>query len=79
MTKSARQLKKTKKIFLVFSLVFIFSACRSAEINNQSEAPAPAVEESFSIPPPNINLAKQLEISQKPEDIQLAKKIDEII
>ena len=67
--------------FLVFSLVF--SACLSSEKNiqneNQSEAVTQAAEESFTIPTPDINLTKPLEISQKPEDIELAKKIDEII
>ncbi len=34
---------------------------------------------SVEVPPSNINLAKPLEISKKPEDVALARKIDEAI
>jgi D-alanyl-D-alanine carboxypeptidase/D-alanyl-D-alanine-endopeptidase (penicillin-binding protein 4) len=81
MTKFIHTFAKPHILFLVFSL--IFSACLSSGKNNQNEnqdeTTAQAAAESFSIPAPDINLIKPLEISQKPEDVALAKKIDEII
>lgn len=69
---------KLQGFFLILSLFFF--ACRSPETNNQVEPAAlPANEASFDIAPPNINLAAPLEISKKPKDLELAKRIDEII
>lgn len=48
--------------------------------SNQSNQNTNTEEQSnFEVSTPNINLAKPLEISQKAEDVALAKKIDEII
>ncbi len=68
---------KTQTTFLFFSI--IFTGCRASQRVSQNEAEPQTSEESFDIPAPNINLAKPLEISQKPEDRELSKKIDEII
>lgn len=55
---------------------FFFLSCFNANQTNQN----PDTEaQTFEVSTPSINLAKPLEISQKPEDVQLAKKIDEII
>jgi len=77
MAKFRSLLAKAQTYFFVFALVF--SACRAPEKINQNEIAPQSYEESFDIPPPSINLAKPLEISQKPEDLELSKKIDEII
>lgn len=73
---------KTLAFFLVFS--FIFLACRAPEKVNpieqfETQNAAQQNEATFEIAPPNINLAAPLEVSKKPEDIELARKIDEII
>lgn len=66
---------------IIVSLLFIalFSACRSSQQTTNSEDISPTNEESFTVPTSNINLAKPLEISQQPEDVALAKKINELI
>ena len=66
-------------IITIFLVSFVFSSCRTAEQAVQSEDNSTISEETHSIPAPNINLAKPLEISTKSEDVELAKKIDEII
>lgn len=73
---------KLPVFFLIVST--IFSACRTPEKiapTGQIETPssAPTDEATFDIPPPRINLAAPLEVSKKPEDIELSRKIDEII
>ncbi len=71
--------KNDQRRFFIFLLfVIMFSACRSSEQATQSEV-LPTNEESFQVSTPNINLAKPLEISNKPEDVALAQKIDETI
>ena len=65
-------------IVILFSL-FAFPSCRTAEQAVQSEDDTTISEESHSIPVPAIDLAKPLEISNRPEDVALAKKIDDII
>ena len=77
MEKFIKPIAKTLGFFLVFSL--IFTGCRAPETPYQNETVSQGNLESFDIPTPNINLAKPLEISKKPEDIELSKKIDEII
>jgi serine-type D-Ala-D-Ala carboxypeptidase/endopeptidase (penicillin-binding protein 4) len=60
--------------FLLFT--FFFASCFNPNQNsNTNTADAPA----FEVPTPQINLLKPLEVSQKAEDIALAKKIDELI
>ncbi len=71
----------TQNFFLItflLSTVF-FSACRSSESANKNEETFQSNETSFAVPDSNINLAKPLVISQKTEDVALAKKIDETI
>ena len=63
--------------FLISTL--FFSGCRSAEQAGQNEDDFPADGESYSVPAPMIDLGKPLEISTQPEDVELAKTIDEII
>ncbi len=76
--KNKLKIQKLFTILILFSIV-IFSACRSVEQVSQSEDVLQVNEESFDVPTSNINLAKPLEISQKPEDVALANKIDETI
>ena len=68
-----------RKIFIFLLFFVMFSACRSSEQATNSEDVSPINEESFPLPTPSINLAKPLAISQQPEDVALAKKIDELI
>ncbi len=56
------------------SLIFLFSACFQSN-QTQTETEIPAVE----IPASQINLDEPLVISEKAEDVALAKRIDEII
>ncbi len=68
----------------VFSILCIaagafFPACRALESANvETDAPS-ANQADFSVPASTINLAKPLVISQKAEDVELAKRIDETI
>lgn len=55
--------------------IFLFSCINSNQSNQNSQTSETTVEVSNSA----INLAKPLEISKRPEDVQLSKKIDEII
>lgn len=72
--------KNNRRRFFIFLLfIVMFSACRSSEQATNSEDVLPTNEESFTVPTPNINLAKPLEISNRTEDLALAKKIDEMI
>lgn len=63
---------------ILFSIL-AFSACRTAEQADQNEDNLPTDGESYSVPAPTIDLSKPLEISNKPEDVELAKRIEEII
>jgi serine-type D-Ala-D-Ala carboxypeptidase/endopeptidase (penicillin-binding protein 4) len=67
------------KIFILLAaglLVLSLTACRDRATNNEAnQNTAPEIE----IPDSNINLTKPLEISTRPEDVALAKKIDETI
>ena len=63
--------------FLLIWLILLSSACFW---NNEQTIVSPTPESSpIEIPSSNINLAKPLEISSRPEDAALAKKIDELI
>ncbi len=70
-----------QKIFLVAVLFSagIFSACQTVKPAAETDDAADENAASFDIPPSDINLAKPLVVSQKPEDVALAKKIDDII
>lgn len=72
-----------KKLFLlacICSSIFI-AGCGAANSSGQnSSAPEPlSADKSVIVPQPAINLAEPLKLSDKPEDAELAKKIDEII
>lgn len=62
-------------LFVVFISIFL-AACFNS---NQNSNPVNSNQAVFEIPAPNINLQKPLEISQKPEDGALAKRIGELI
>lgn len=62
------------KIFAI--ILFCFSA---ACFNSPQTETNPTSETPVSIPTPNINLAKPLEISKLPVDIKLCEKINQII
>src|SRR4051812_4723889 len=72
---------KPRTINTVFSILVLFlgtffSACLNSAPPAENLPPG---EQGFPIPQSSINLAKPLEISNRPEDLALAKKIDEII
>jgi serine-type D-Ala-D-Ala carboxypeptidase/endopeptidase (penicillin-binding protein 4) len=60
---------------LVCALIFL-AACFGSNQNSNSDN---ANQTVFETPAAPINLQKSLEISQKPEDVALAKRIDELI
>ncbi len=63
--------------FLLIICGFIFlSACFNSSQNENTQTNE---QPAFEIPTPQIDLTKPLEISERPEDVALAKKIDEII
>ncbi|MGI8787329.1 MAG: D-alanyl-D-alanine carboxypeptidase/D-alanyl-D-alanine endopeptidase [Pyrinomonadaceae bacterium] len=72
---------QTRRLFFAAFLFFalFLSACFSSKQTNQSETNSATGEETLDVPNPNINLARPLVISQKSEDVALAKKIDETI
>jgi serine-type D-Ala-D-Ala carboxypeptidase/endopeptidase (penicillin-binding protein 4) len=55
--------------------LILLSACFQNPQNNNSEIP----EQPPAIPTPNINLAEPLRISEKPEDVEKCKNINQII
>jgi len=61
------------KVIIFIGIIFILSSCFSSNQSDQN------VNKPFEIETPKIDLSKPLEISEKPEDVELAKKIDEII
>ncbi len=76
--------KSNIQIFFPAMMIFfiiLFSACRGVSPAGQTSPDENSTDttESFYIPPSDINLAKPLVVSQKPEDLALAQKIDEII
>ena len=81
--------RKANKLFLLFSIVSLlsFSSCHWANQAKQNENPGEQNEQqypdqttaSFAIPPPDINLAKPLQLSTLPEDAALCGKINETI
>jgi D-alanyl-D-alanine carboxypeptidase/D-alanyl-D-alanine-endopeptidase (penicillin-binding protein 4) len=56
---------------------FLFLSCSNSNQTNQNTQIAE--QPAFEVPTPQINLLKPLEVSQKAEDVALAKKIDELI
>ncbi len=69
-------MKIYKKQFLAVWLILFSSACF---LNKEQSPPGTPETPTAEVPPSNINLTKPLEISRKPEDLVLAKKIDELI
>ena len=62
--------------FVAVWLILFSSAC----FWNKQKSPSEMSEtQSVELPPSNIDLTKPLEISKKPEDVALARKIDEAI
>ena len=62
---------------LICGFIILFSvACFQTDQNSNKETDENTVVE---IPKPEINLAEPLKISEKEEDVALAKRIDEII
>jgi len=59
----------------ICGFIFLTSCSNSNQNTNTQIAEPPA----FEVPAPQINLLKPLEVSNKPEDVALAKKIDELI
>jgi D-alanyl-D-alanine carboxypeptidase/D-alanyl-D-alanine-endopeptidase (penicillin-binding protein 4) len=61
--------------FCLFTFAFLAACSGSNQNANTQIADAPI----FEVPAPQINLLKPLEVSAKPEDVALARKIDELI
>jgi PBP4 family serine-type D-alanyl-D-alanine carboxypeptidase len=60
--------------FFLFTFSFLLlTACSDQNRSNQNTA------QTFEVPASQIDLLKPLEISNKPEDVALAKKIDDLI
>jgi D-alanyl-D-alanine carboxypeptidase/D-alanyl-D-alanine-endopeptidase (penicillin-binding protein 4) len=55
--------------------IFLVSCFNSNQSNQNSQIS----DTDFELPVPNVDLTKPLEISTKPEDVQTAKNVDEII
>lgn len=71
--------KNMAKLFFLLPVIFglAFSACFNSAAPPENNPPA---ETTFPLPETgNIDLAKPLEVSTRPDDVALAKKIDEII
>ncbi len=72
---------KPARLFLM-SLFFISTACfqtaSKTEIVTQEQSPDEE-QATFEVPPPNINLANPLIVSQKPDDLALCGRINEAI
>ena len=70
-----------QKTFLILCVAVgaFFPACRALESANVETSDSSANQADFSVPASTINLAKPLVISQKAEDVALAKRVDEII
>jgi len=68
------------RFVFVFAFLFFLSACYSTppQIARDENASPPA-ESGFSVAPPNINLAKPLEVSKRAEDVALCQKINQTI
>ena len=64
-------------IFTIIITGSFLNSCYKADIN--SENANNSNQNTFEIPQPTINLAKPLKISDKSEDVELSKRIDEII
>lgn len=80
---------KTQKLFLFLSIVSLlfFSSCRTADDAARSESRTEEEQPqqpdrtvaSFDVPASDINLAKPLQISTKPEDAALCEQINRTI
>ncbi|CAN5265088.1 D-alanyl-D-alanine carboxypeptidase/D-alanyl-D-alanine-endopeptidase [soil metagenome] len=65
-------------LFCLFTFYFLLlTACFNPTQSDQNSQTSE--QTTFEIPDSNINLAKPLEISKRPEDVELAKKIDDLI
>jgi D-alanyl-D-alanine carboxypeptidase/D-alanyl-D-alanine-endopeptidase (penicillin-binding protein 4) len=81
--------RNAQKFFLFLSLLSLvfFSSCRAANqakggenIGEQQQPQQPdQTVASFPVPPPDVNLAKPLQVSTQPEDIALCGKINQTI
>ncbi len=76
---------KLQKLFLVFSFtsLLFFSSCRSSNeamgVETTEEQPPDQTVASFSVPSPDVNLAKPLQISTRAEDVALCENINQTI
>lgn len=77
---------KPCKLFLIFtfSLLALFPSCRSSNeaigsANTEEQLPQDQAEASFSVPSPNVDLAKPLQISTRAEDVAQCENINQTI
>ncbi len=69
-------LKVGIKLTMISTFLFFLTACFSPNQSNQNSNTA---EQPVEIPTPNIDLAKPLEISKLPPDVQKCEKLNQII
>lgn len=72
---------KFTRLFLL-SLFFISTGCFHTQSNVQTNSPEQSADQTqapFEVPPPNINLANPLVVSQKPDDVAMCAKINAAI
>lgn len=74
-TDKHRFLFLNRRLFAFICGLIFLSACFQNPNNNNSEI----TEQPPAIPTPNINLAEPLKISEKPEDVEKCKNINQII
>jgi serine-type D-Ala-D-Ala carboxypeptidase/endopeptidase (penicillin-binding protein 4) len=70
---------RTFTLICVSCWIFSFSACAPQQSDNQTEVFQDSNSNVQAIPTPSIDLAKPLEISERPEDRQLCEKVNQII
>ncbi|HSK74144.1 MAG TPA: D-alanyl-D-alanine carboxypeptidase/D-alanyl-D-alanine-endopeptidase [Pyrinomonadaceae bacterium] len=67
-------------LIFIFGLLFFLSSClQQPQPENQAELSEETNSDTAEIPVSSIDLAKPLEISEKPEDKQLCEKVNQII
>lgn len=70
------KLKVGIHLIVISTFLFVLTSCFSS---NQSNQNIPTEQPPVEIPTPNINLAKPLEISKLPADVQKCEKINQTI
>ncbi|MEJ7861422.1 MAG: D-alanyl-D-alanine carboxypeptidase/D-alanyl-D-alanine-endopeptidase [Pyrinomonadaceae bacterium] len=77
---------KSRELFLIFTFILlaICASCRSSNeaigsASTEEQPPQDQTEASFSVPSPDVDLAKTLQISTRAEDVALCENINQTI